>query len=110
MTFGAEEPQTDQLNLMTMDGARGVLNIAQALVFSKHEQYQITGLRTTLNIFNIFHERIMGLKNSNSLMARQIDLAKEERVQKANMITDIFRDIISNSRFLAAKSSPNMEL
>jgi hypothetical protein len=28
MTFGTLEPQTDQLNLMTMDGARGVLNIA----------------------------------------------------------------------------------
>ena len=43
-------------------------------------------------------------------MARQIDLAKEERVQKANMITDIFRDIISNSKFLAAKNSQNADL
>ena len=110
MTFGTAEPDPEQSNLMTMDGARGVLNIAQVLVYSKHDQYQITGLRATLNIFNIFHERIMGLKNSNSLMARQVDLAKEERVQKANMITDIFRDIISNSKFLAAKNSPNEEL
>ena len=42
----------------------------------------------------------MGLNNSNSLMARTIDLAKEERINKANTIIDIFRDVISNPKFI----------
>ena len=66
MTYGQEAPEHQSFSQMTLEGARGVLNLAQQLITSKHDLYQITGLRTTINIFNVFHERLMGIKNKNS--------------------------------------------
>lgn len=93
-----------------MDSARGVLNVAEFLVYSKHEAYQETGLQTVLNVFNLFNDRIMSLKNSHSITNKAVDLAKEDRVAKADAIIDVLLRIISNPQFIKAKDSDRYRL
>jgi hypothetical protein len=47
----------------------------------------------------------MALKNSNSITNKMVDIAREERTQKADAIIEVFNNIISNPKFIEAKEA-----
>ena len=109
VTFGDPKPN-NSIKLLNFESARGVLQLAKQLINSKHQAYQQTGLQAASNIFELFHERIMSLKNCYSVTANGVDVAREERIAKADKLVDILKDIIASPRFVEIKTQQGGQL
>lgn len=55
---------------INLDTAKALLDLSMPLVKSTHQEYNLIGLSSQCYIFNQLFDRILGLKNKNSMMTR----------------------------------------
>ena len=90
---------------ITLDSAKALLDLSMPLIKSTHQEYNMVGLSSSCFIFNQLFDRILGLKNRNALMTRnQVDLKREENVQKADVLLEKMRDIVALPHFVRFKN------
>lgn len=90
---------------VNLDTAKALLDLSRPLIKSTHQEHNLIGMSSTCFIFNQLFDRILGLKNKNSLMTRnQVDLKREENIQKSDIILGKMQDIVALPHFVRFKN------
>lgn len=82
--------KNQRIDLLNYDNITAILPHAINLVNSKYETHILCGLRTSYNILKHFSEPMISIKTTP--VARGVDLAREERINKVdNCIEQFFK-------------------
>ncbi|TNV83313.1 hypothetical protein FGO68_gene14301 [Halteria grandinella] len=101
--------QNQRLEVLTIENAPAVIGHCLTLINSKYESHTVTGVKTCGNIFNVFRDRIMQAK-SVIVNERFVDLERETRLQKFDMLIDQFEKALAAPGWDRALKSTNQEL
>ena len=90
---------------VSLDTATALLDLSRPLIKSTHQEHNLIGMSSACFIFNQLFDRILGLKNKNSMMTRnQVDLKREENIQKADIVLEKMQDIVALPHFVRFKN------
>ena len=75
--------QNSRVNTLVIDNVTSVMPQIIALTNSKYETHLLAGLTSALNLLRHFAQGMIDLKSA-PVNPREVDLAREERVRKAD--------------------------
>ena len=95
--------QNSRVNSLVVDNVTSVMPQIITLTNSKYETHLNAGLLSALNLLRHFAEGIIDLKNA-PVNPREVDLAREERIRKADECINQFQRFSKCKGFIKALS------
>jgi hypothetical protein len=93
-----------RLDLLNYENIAAIMPHATHLVNSRYESHVLCGLRTAMNILKHFGEPMIQIKTTP--VARGVDLAREERINKVDNCIEEFFKFSKSKGYLKAASRP----